>query len=223
MYLAIRLVQSPAPEFTKSELENAQAEFNQDGRPVEEAIDGTTTGNENGWGNFPQTGRDLAAIFETSEAYAVAGDGLLRVKMFHNHDNGTLKLGRFRISVTNSPRPISFGVPERIFNLVNLAADQRSSEQKAELLNYYLPREQEYVDHQEKVTLAEAPVPPDAKTEDLKGQVAELNKPVPIDPKLARLRRAAELSTQQLAQKRLTMAQDIAWALINSPEFLYNH
>ncbi len=220
---AIRLVQSSAPEFTEDKLQNAQADFSQEDRFVEEAIDGKIKGNENGWGISPQTGRDHVAIFETSEAYAAAGDGLLRVKMFHNHDNGTLKLGRFRISVTNSPRPISFGVPERIFNLVNLAADQRSSEQKADLLNYYLLREQGYLDHQKKVTLAEAPVPPDAKAEELKKQVAELNKPVPIDPKLARLRRAAELSTQQLAQKRLTMAQDIAWALINSPEFLYNH
>jgi hypothetical protein len=51
----------------------------------------------------------------------------------------------------------------------------------------------------------------------------DAQKPIVLDPKLVQLRRDAELSARQLANKRLTNAQDLAWALINSPAFLFNH
>ena len=42
-------------------------------------------------------------------------------------------------------------------------------------------------------------------------------------PSSKRLRRDVELSAKQLEKARLTFAQDLAWALINSPAFLFNH
>ena len=48
------------------------------------------------------------------------------------------------------------------------------------------------------------------------------SKPLPPDPQLARLESAVELSEKQLQDIRKTMAQDLAWALINSPAFLFN-
>ena len=49
-----------------------------------------------------------------------------------------------------------------------------------------------------------------------------LGEPLPADPKLTNLKRAAELSTKQMEQARLVGAQDLAWALINHPAFLFN-
>jgi hypothetical protein len=46
--------------------------------------------------------------------------------------------------------------------------------------------------------------------------------PLPLPPEVARLRRARDLSAKQLANKRVIGAQDLAWALINTPSFLFN-
>ena len=57
----------------------------------------------------------------------------------------------------------------------------------------------------------------------LQPQLAASQQPIPMDAKLLQMRRAVELSEEQLKNKRLTVAQDVVWALINSPAFLYNH
>jgi hypothetical protein len=46
---------------------------------------------------------------------------------------------------------------------------------------------------------------------------------VPLDPSLERLRKDTDLSAVQLKNQRLTATQDLTWALINTPAFLFNH
>jgi hypothetical protein len=50
-----------------------------------------------------------------------------------------------------------------------------------------------------------------------------LGTPLPEDSRLLRLRADAKESEGQLVNARLTSAQDLVWALINSPAFLFNH
>jgi hypothetical protein len=69
---------------------------------------------------------------------------------------------------------------------------------------------------------AEKPRPQDPKLVELKAVLDDANKPLPEDPQLARLQRAVKLSEEQLKNERLTAAQDLVWALINSPAFLFN-
>ena len=72
--------------------------------------------------------------------------------------------------------------------------------------------------------LAEArkPLPADPKIKQFQDKLNLAKKPVPLPPKIARLRRALELSKGQLAKKRIIGAQDLAWAIINTPAFLFN-
>ena len=44
-----------------------------------------------------------------------------------------------------------------------------------------------------------------------------------LDPYLLQLRTDAQASTRQTENTRLTVVQDLTWALINSPGFLFNH
>ena len=72
--------------------------------------------------------------------------------------------------------------------------------------------------------LAEAskPLPKDPKLSALEESLKTAETPVPLPPEVARLRRALALSEKQLANKRVIGAQDLAWALINTPSFLFN-
>ena len=72
--------------------------------------------------------------------------------------------------------------------------------------------------------LAESQQPLEINTEivQLREKLARVNKPVPRDAKLVQLEKDVKMSEGQLANQRLTAVQDLAWALINSPSFLFN-
>ena len=70
---------------------------------------------------------------------------------------------------------------------------------------------------------AKAPVPTDPGITAMERQLAELRKPIHDDPLLLRLREDVTQSQMQLENRRLTAAEDLTWALINSPAFLFNH
>ncbi|NOS71924.1 MAG: hypothetical protein HOP33_18585, partial [Verrucomicrobia bacterium] len=51
----------------------------------------------------------------------------------------------------------------------------------------------------------------------------QAEEPIRLDPYLVQLREDAKASGRQNENKRLTVVQDLTWALINSPGFLFNH
>ena len=73
------------------------------------------------------------------------------------------------------------------------------------------------------VAAAKAPLPTDPGITAIERQLAELRKPIHDDPLLLRLREDVTQSQMQLENRRLTAAEDLTWALINSPAFLFNH
>ena len=90
------------------------------------------------------------------------------------------------------------------------------------LADYFKSFDDELKAKQKALADAQQPRPEDPQLTALKTKVTELSQPLPIDPQLARLERSVQLSGDQLQNARLTTAQDLSWALINSPAFLFN-
>jgi hypothetical protein len=161
-------------------LQNAQANFSQDGWNVAGAIDGNGA---SGWGIHPQAGQDHFAVFETRQDVGHEGGTRLVMELEQNYQDGKHAIGKFRVSVTTAARPIRIrGLPDDLQAILAIPRDGRNDQQRQRLAEYYRS----------------------------------------IDPELARVRAELAPILAQPRDKRLRGAQDLAWALINSPAFLFN-
>ena len=133
-------------------------------------------------------------------------------------------LGRFRIYVTDAKAPLELGIPEAIADIVTTLPDARSEAQKNGLAGWLAENDAEYQKRRFALRDAErAVIPPDKKMEGLQNGLKLAELPIVIDPRLVRFRKDVEMSAGQAKNPRLTAAQDLTWALINNPAFLFNH
>ena len=129
--------------------------------------------------------------------------------------------GRFRLSGTATKSP-GLSQSEELRTLFATPADVRTKEQQAALEKLARAGDAELAKRNKELADAKKPRPIDPHLKELQDSVKRLGEPLPADPKLANLKRAAELSAKQLENTRLIGAQDLAWALINNPAFLFN-
>ena len=204
-------------------LQNPQADFSQEGFNVNLAVDGNLDPNQ-GWAVSPATGVTHWATFETKEPAGKGKPGgtVLTFTLTHRF-NTTYLPGRFRLSVTRLARPIGLDLAEEYRSILATVPAVRTDAQRALLLTYFKAIDPEHRRRVDAVNASRAPLPPDTTLQALKNAVTEASKPVPVDPALEQLRRDLEMSVKQATVRRLTAAQDITWALINSPAFLFNH
>jgi hypothetical protein len=161
------------------------------------------------------------ARFSLAEPIGSADGATLTFILQHRFRDG-FSIGRFRLWVTASKEPLEQGLPEKILAVVKTPGAERTDVQKQELAAYFRTVDPGLLKKQQALAKAKQPVPEDAKLTELKAALAKAELPVPIDPRLAQLRADAEMSTRQLGNRRLTGAQDLAWAIINNPAFLFN-
>jgi WD40 repeat protein len=221
----LELMWAPADkpkEQKKLKLEKAKADFSQGSYAVATAIDGKLAPNSNGWAIAPQMNKSHQASFEIKDAPKHDGPILLTIIMKQEFSGNNWQLGKFRWSITDGKKPVNFGLPKNINDLLAIAPDKRDDKQKAELLKHYRSVDGELKKLTQALANSKKPRAVDPKLKQLRDRLAKVSQPLPIDPKLKQLRADVELSKKQLTNPRLTVAQDIAWALINSPAFLFN-
>ena len=176
----------------------------------------------NGWAIIPAVGVTHWGTFETSEPVGFVGGTELNftiVQRFGQRHN----LGRFRISVAVSKKDVGLSLPEEFQAILGTPPRLRSKPQQDAIASYFRTIDPEGQKLQVALAEAQKPIPPDAELESLKAKLELAKRPVMDDSKLVQLRDDMKQSISQRTNKRLTVAQDLAWALINSPAFLFNH
>jgi hypothetical protein len=210
---------SKPEEFKKIALQNAKSDFIQPSFNVALAIDGNP-GNQNAWA-IAGGGVTRWATFEAKEAVGFDEGTVLKFVIHQNHSAEGHVLGRYRISVTTD-KEIGLSLPEQLKSIVSLPADQRNDAQKQTLTNYFNRTDAGLQAKRTALAEASKPLPEDPGITKRNATVAVVSQPVGEDRLLVQLKKDMEFSTQQVANKRLTAAQDLAWALINNPAFLFN-
>jgi hypothetical protein len=217
---SIRLYRNGLPQ--KLSFENPLATFSQGGYPVATAVDGKVAPSSNGWAISPQMGKTHYASFQVKNPVGFDGPTELEILMKQEFQSGQHSLGRFRVAVTDINKPISYGLPDEIVKIFAVAKDKRSPEQKKKVSDAFKAGNPERVALNNALLEASKPLPKDPKLTEFETALAAAEKPLGLPPKVTRLRRALSLSEKQLADKRVIGAQDLAWALINTPAFLFN-
>ena len=119
-------------------LQRPSADFNQDGWAIDRAIDRRE---DTAWGIYPQVGRPHQAVFELATNAGFEGGTVLSFVLAQLHGGGHL-IGRPRLSITTSPRPVrAKSLPDPNARILTLAPEARSTGERRELTLFAL-REQ---------------------------------------------------------------------------------
>jgi hypothetical protein len=163
------------------------------------------------------TGVSRVAVFTARESLPAGRFTVTLQQSFGQKDH---TLGRFRISGTTAANTLPVGAPLDI--RMAATAAKRTPKQSAALAKYLKQLDPNHAKLLAAVAAARQPRPTDPRLAALTAAAEELAKPLPPDEVLAQLKTDLGFSRAQAAAARLTGAQDIAWALINSPAFLFN-
>jgi hypothetical protein len=201
----------------------ARADFSQNDFSVAQAIDGKVEKDRNGWaiGGAPGTQRHTAT-FKLERPIAITNGVTLRFNL-QQHFGSDYLIGKFRLYVTTGADPLDFGLPEAVVQAARAPAGERKAEQAAAIIDYYRYTDAEFWKRKLAAAKAAEPLPLDPKLAELQKTAKDAEQPIRLDPYLVQLREDAAASGKQTQNKRLTVVQDLTWALINSSGFLFNH
>jgi len=209
-------------EAKKIELHKPLADFSQANFEIAKAVNGNLNDVNEGWAIAPAFGVTHWATFETKQPINIEGGTELKIVMHHKFNQPDYVLGRFRISVAIDKTDVGLSLADEYKAIFATPAAQRKPEQTALLAKHFKAVDQEFRNLQAALGVANQPLPADPKLVELQGKLELVNQPLPPDGRLLQLQADVKNSEAQLGNKRLTAAQDVVWALINTPSFLFN-
>ena len=178
-------------------------------------------GRPEGWSIGDAAGRPHWAAFALENPVGDTNGTVLKFTLQHRYE-APYEIGRFRLWFTTNAVPAAEGLPAPIAAILQVPVKDRNPQQRAALLAHFRSADPDMLRLDFIAELARSPLPDDERLAELETELARATRPVTTDPGLIQLREDAKLSAAQLARKRLTAAQDLTWALINTPSFLFN-
>jgi WD40 repeat protein/mono/diheme cytochrome c family protein len=209
-------------EMRKLSLTKGITDFDQGGFSAAAAIDGKNN-DQGGWAVAGALGVEHWAVFELKEAALLQPGEVLQWRIHQFHNAAKHRLGRFRLSIANKTGDLQLGLSESLAALANTPAEYWTEPVVKDAISYFRGTSPERRQLQVKLDLESVPPAEDELVVTLSKRIERLSVPLGDDPGLVRLRADVKESETQKAKLRLTAAEDVTWALINSPAFLFNH
>jgi hypothetical protein len=202
-------------------LQDALADFSQDRFAVKAAIDGKRGDGNNGWAVSKQFGVPHWAAFAFARPVGGAEGVRLRIEL-HQPRSGGFAIGRFRIWATSDATPLNLGLPAPVATALRKPAAARSADEQSAIAAYWREADPDLRQLRLALDKQQLPLPIDPGIIERRAALAKAEQPIRLDPTLVQLRADHQQSQAQLANPRLTGAQDLVWALVNTPAFLFN-
>jgi len=202
---------------------NALADYSQERFDVKGAIDGKKGDQNNGWAVGRAEGQPHWAAFQLAKPLGNDKEGMrLRIELNQPRAAG-FYIARFRIWVTTSAQPLNQGLPLAVSEALKKPGPLRSKEDNSAIARFWNESDPDL--RKMRLTLGknQLPLPTDPGVIERRAVVEKAELPIRLDPKLVQLRADVEQSKLQNTNRRLTGAQDLVWALVNTPAFLFNH
>jgi hypothetical protein len=210
-------------ELTDRKIASGKADFLQEGFAIEQTFDGQTR-DQQGWAVSGSLGQTHWATFKFAEPIVVDGESVISIELHQFHNAADHRLGRFRISFTmDEAEAFPLSLPEPFEAIAGVAKNNRNEAEAKQITDYLLASDKEVAGKRNALAEANRPVPPDEMLTQLEARVKTLDRPTVDDPALVQLRQDAQQSASQIQNIRVTAAEDLTWALVNSPAFLFNH
>ncbi len=207
-------------EWQAVEFASALANFEQPAYPVANAINGMTD-NGSGWALLGSQGKSSWATFQLKLPVGYSAGTLLKFTVHQNHDDEH-QIGRMRIAVTRYHGQTGLGLDEYLLSQLAQPVEQRAKDTESALRDSFRKSDSRFAELEQASQEASKPLEIDSSIVALREKLERVSQPIPADATLERLQADVAMSQSQLANRRLTAAQDLAWALINSPAFLFN-